>query len=242
MLVSSFFAFLLGGNLSPVFATESTATLPHEEWSFQGPTGTFNRTDLQHGFQIYKQVCSACHGLKHIRFMDLSALGFTPAEIKALAAEYKIPTINDEGEPVEQTCASQRHIPGPYKNEKAARASNNGALPPDLSLITKARVGGADYIYALLTGYESIPPKDVQLPEGMHYNPYFPGGQIAMIPPLSDGLETYSDGSKPSVNQMAKDVVTFLAWAAEPEMESREENGLQALNLFYSFYNYNVHG
>lgn len=221
--------------LNPLSANELTKPVPHEAWSFLGPTGTFNRDDLQHGFQIYKQVCSACHSLKHLRFIDLAALGYNPAEIKALAAEYKIPSINDDGEPSERPALPNDIIPGPYKNEKQARASNNGALPPDLTLITKARVGGPDYVYALLTGYESVPPKDVQIPQGMHYNPYFPGGQIAMIPPLSDGLETYSDGSKPSVNQMAKDVVTFLSWAAEPELETRKKMGYKVLIYFIVF-------
>jgi ubiquinol-cytochrome c reductase cytochrome b/c1 subunit len=226
------FLFLFG---SPLYGTEPTAPLPKESWSFQGPTGTFNRTDLQHGFQVYKQVCAACHSLKHLRFMDLAALGYTSAEIKAIAAEYKIPTTNDDGEPTERPALPNDIIPGPYKNEKQARASNNGAFPPDLSLITKARAGGADYVYALLTGYEGTPPKDIQIPEGLHYNPYFPGGQIAMIPPLSEGLETYSDGSKPSVKQMAKDVVTFLAWASEPEMETRKKMGYKMLIYFIVF-------
>jgi len=228
------FISLVLGNLSPLYGDE-TPPLPNEVWSFQGPLGTYDRGELQHGFQLYKQVCAVCHGLKQLRIRDLAGLGYSPEEIKAIAAEYKVEAINDEGDPIEKPALPTDRFPGPYKNEKAARAANNGALPPDLSLITKARAGGPDYIYALLTGYETVPPKDVQLPEGMHYNPFFPGGQIAMIPPLSEGLVTYSDGSQPTVNQMAKDVVSFLSWAAEPELEARKKMGFKVLIYFIVF-------
>ncbi|MBP9692313.1 MAG: cytochrome b N-terminal domain-containing protein [Alphaproteobacteria bacterium] len=230
------FVLFLLGSLSPLYGSDQPPpSLPQQVWSFQGPTGTFDRAELQHGFQIYKQVCSACHSLNQIRFRDLAALGYNTDEIKAIAAEYKIGTINDEGEPAERPALPTDKIPGPYKNENAARAANNGAFPPDLSLITKARVGGPDYIYALLTGYEATPPKDIQLGEGMHYNPFFPGGQIAMIPPLSEGIVTYSDGSQPNVNQMAKDVVAFLSWAAEPELEERKQMGYKIFIYFIIF-------
>ena len=234
-IVQNSFVFLLFlGSLNPLYGVE-TPTLPHQEWSFKGPLGTYDRTELQHGFQIYKQVCSVCHGLKQIRFRDLADLGYNPEEIKALAAEYKVQAINDEGEVVDQPALPTNAFPDPYKNEQAARAANNGALPPDLSLITKARVGGPDYVYALLTGYETVPPKDIELAEGMHYNPFFPGEQIAMIPPLSEGLVTYSDGSQPSLNQMAKDVVVFLSWSAEPELEARKKMGYKVLIYFIIF-------
>lgn len=215
-------------------ATE-TPPLPQQDWSFQGLTGTFDRTALQHGFQIYKQVCTTCHSLDQVRFRDLAALGYNSDEIKAIAAEYKVPAIDDAGEAIERSCLPTDRFPNPYKNEQAARAANNGALPPDLSLIVKAREGGANYIDALLTGYEAIPPKNVELGEGMNYNLYFPGNQIAMPPPLSEGLVTYDDGSKPSVNQMAHDVTTFLAWAAEPEMEARKKMGYKVLMYFAVF-------
>lgn len=220
--------------LNPLSATDAPP-LPQEKWSYQGPTGTFDRAALQHGFQVYKQVCATCHGLDHIRFRDLSALGYTPEEIKAVAAEYKVGAIDDAGEPIERPCLPTDKFPNPYKNEQAARAANNGAMPPDLSLIVKAREGGPDYVYALLTGYEAVPPKDVELGEGMSYNLYFPGNQIAMPPPLSEGLVTYSDGSNPSVNQMATDVVTFLAWTAEPELEARKKMGYKVLIYFLVF-------
>ena len=228
------FCLCLLGSLKPLYGAE-TPTLPKENWSFMGPFGTYDRTELQHGFQIYQQVCSACHGLDQIRIRDLVALGYNTDEIKAIAAEYKVEVIDDEGNVVEKPALPTDIIPGPYKNEQAARAANNGALPPDLSLITKAREGGANYVYALLTGYGGTPPKDLHLAEGMHYNPFFPGEQIAMTPPLSEGIVTYNDGAQPSINQMAKDVVTFLSWAAEPELEERKRTGYKVLIYFLVF-------
>jgi ubiquinol-cytochrome c reductase cytochrome b/c1 subunit len=170
---SGVIALLILNGISPAYGSDAPP-LPHEKWSFQGPFGTYNRAELQHGFQIYKQVCATCHGLKHIRFRDLAALGYSPEEIKAIAAEYKVQAINDEGEAIEKPALPTDLFPDPFKNEQAARAANNGAVPPDLTLITKAREGGPDYIYALLTGYEATPPKDVELATGMSYNPYFP--------------------------------------------------------------------
>lgn len=231
---ASLLLLLFFGSLTPLYG-EDTPPLPQEPWSFQGPTGTFDPTDQQHGFQIYQQVCQTCHGLEQVRFRDLSALGYNADEIKAIAAEYKVEALNDTGEVIERPCLPTDRFPSPYKNEPAARAANNGAMPPDLSLVVKARVGGPDYIYALLTGYEATPPKDVELSEGMNYNLYFPGHQIAMPPPLSEGLVTYNDGSKPSLNQMAKDVVTFLAWTAEPELETRKQMGFKVLIYFVVF-------
>lgn len=220
---------------SPVYGSDPTPPLPDISWSFEGPFGTYDRNELQHGFQIYKQVCSACHGLKQVRFRDLEALGYNAEEIKAIAAEYHVEAIDDEGNIIEKPALPTDRFPSPYKNEQSARAANNGALPPDLSLMTKARPGGGNYVYALLTGYENSPPADVHLADGMHYNPYFPGGQIAMIPPLTEGLVTYDDGSQPSINQMAKDVVGFLSWAAEPELEARKQMGYKALIYFIVF-------
>ena len=201
-----------------------------QDWSFDGFTGTFDREDLQHGFQVYKEVCSACHGVKRIRFRELSALGYNEDEIKAIAAEYQVTDGPDDmGEMYERDGRPSDAIPEPYANKQAARAANNGAYPPDLSLIVKARAGGADYIYSLLTGYEEETPGGQVLPEGMHYNPYFPGGQIAMTAPLMEGIVTYSDGTSPSVSDMSRAVTTFLAWAAEPELESRKASGIEAL-------------
>jgi ubiquinol-cytochrome c reductase cytochrome b/c1 subunit len=230
-----FFLFVgMLANASPLWGNDAPS-LNHKDWSFQGPFGTYDRTALQHGFQIYKQVCATCHGLDHLRFRDLEGIGYSPEEIKAIAAEYKIPTLNEEGETIERPALPTDKFPPPYKNENAARAANNGAFPPDQSLIVKARAGGPDYVYALLTGYVETPPKDVQLATGMSYNPVFPGGQIAMPPPLTEGLVTYDNGEKPTVNQMAKDVTTFLAWAAEPELETRKRMGYRVLMYLIVF-------
>jgi len=210
-------------------SSDDTKPLPNLQWSFEGLTGTYDLASLQKGFQIYKQVCAACHSLKRIHFRNLQALGYNEAEIKAIASEYEVTDgPNDLGEMFTRKGTPADAIPGPYANDNAARAANNGALPPDLSLVVKARKGGPDYIYALLSGYEN-PPAGKELPAGMHYNPYFPGGQIAMTPPLSEGVVTYSDGTTPTVKQMAYDVTNFLAWASEPEMPERKEMGFKVL-------------
>lgn len=203
--------------------------VPPQTWSFQGMTGTFDRANLQRGFQVYKEVCATCHGLKQIRFRELAALGFTPEEIKALALTYDITDgPNDEGEMFERKGRPSDPLPDPYKNENAARAANNSALPPDLSLMIKARPGGANYVYALLAGFQD-PPPGMTLGTGMYYNRYFPGHQIAMAPPLTEGQVAFSDGTKATIDQMARDVTTFLAWAAEPEMEARKAMGIRVM-------------
>ena len=223
-LILASVTFMGGGALA------SESHNKHQDWTFQGFNGTYSREDLQHGFQIYKEVCAACHGLKHIRFRELKDLGYGEDEVKAIAASYQIPDgPNDTGEMFERPGIPADAFHGPYANDQAARAANNGALPPDQSLIIKARPDGANYVYSLLTGYGQPVPEGVTISEGMHYNPYFPGGQIGMTAPLSEGIVTYSDGTKPSVDKMAHDVVTFLAWTSEPEMESRKSSGLQAL-------------
>lgn len=202
-------------------------------WPFDGMTGKFDRQAIQRGFKVYKEVCSACHSLKRVAFRNLSDLGYSEAQIKSIAAGYNIPDgPNDEGEMFERPGRPSDNFPPPYPNDKAARASNNnGALPPDLSLIIKARHDGANYVYSLLTGY-SEPPHGFQLGENMHYNPYFAGGghQFSMTPPLiKEGQVQYDDGTKATVDQMARDVVNFLQWAAEPEMEQRKSMGMRVL-------------
>jgi ubiquinol-cytochrome c reductase cytochrome c1 subunit len=211
-------------------AAEDTLLIPKEKWSFQGPTGAFKRDELQRGYQVYKEVCAACHGLKLVSYNDLKSIGLPKEAIKALAAAHEYPTLNDEGQPIQRKGIPSDKLLSPFPNEKAARAANNGALPPDLSLLAKARAGGPDYLHALLIGYHS-PPAGFTLSTGMHYNAYFPGHQIAMPAPLSEGQVTYADGTKATVDQMAHDVVTFLSWAAEPELEARKQTGLKV--LFY---------
>lgn len=200
------------------------------QWSHQGITGTFDRGALQRGFQVYKQVCSACHGMRLLHYRDLSALGYNEAEIKSIAAEYTVQDgPNDDGEMFERPARPADKFHSPYANEKAARAANGGAYPKDLSLMVKARHGGEDYVYSLLTGYEE-PPADMKIPAGLYYNKYFPGHQIAMPPPLgSDDLVAYADGTKATRDQMAHDVATFLTWTAEPKLEERHKMGLQTL-------------
>jgi ubiquinol-cytochrome c reductase cytochrome c1 subunit len=207
---------------------------PKQEWSFNKVFGTFDRAGAQRGFQVYKEVCAACHSLKEVRFGKLTEIGFKESEAKAIAKGYEVASIDDEGNPITVPAKLTDHFKGPYANAQAGRAANNGALPPDLSLMVKARPGGADYIYALLTSFQE-PPAGVKLMSGMHYNLYFPGHQIAMPPPLSEGQVTYVDGTKATVAQMAHDVVTFLAWAAEPEMEARKRMGVKVITFLSIF-------
>ena len=200
------------------------------DWSFDGPLGTVDRASAQRGFQVYKEVCSACHGLKRVAFRNLTEIGFSAAEAKAIAAGYTVQDgPNDEGDMFDRPgTLSDRFVP-PFPNEKAARASNGGAFPPDLSLITKARHDGPNYVYSLLTGYGEEAPEHVEVAPGQNYNPYFPGGLLAMAPPLMNDLLIYQDGTNASTEQMAKDVVSFLQWAAEPEMEARKRMGIKVL-------------
>ncbi len=204
-----------------------------------GPLGRFDRRQLQRGFQIYKEVCSACHSLKLVAFRDLTEIGFSAPEVKAIAKGWatEVPSINpDTGEPATRKATPADHFPSPYANETAARAANNNALPPDLSLITKARHGEGAYVHSLLTGYREQPAAllkqfpDAKTPETLHYNPYFANLNIAMPPPLvADEQVTYGDGTKSTVNQMATDVAAFLVWTAEPKLEARHRTGIVVL-------------
>jgi ubiquinol-cytochrome c reductase cytochrome c1 subunit len=198
-------------------------------WSFDGITGTVDKQSAQRGFQVYKEVCSSCHSLRLLSYRNLESIGFSEAEVKSIAAGNSVKDgPNDSGDMFNRPGRPSDKFVPPFANEKAARASNNGAFPPDLSLIVKARSNGANYIYSLLTGYETA-PAGFHMNTGMNYNPYFPGQQIAMSKPLSDGQVTYQDGTVASTDQMAKDVVNFLQWAAEPEMEARKAMGLKVL-------------
>tara|TARA_Y100000588_G_scaffold141019_1_gene154943 strand:- start:545 stop:1303 length:759 start_codon:yes stop_codon:yes gene_type:complete len=203
--------------------------VPEREWSFEGVFGTYDRASMQRGLQIYKESCSGCHSLNLIYFRNLTDLGYTEAQAKAFAAEYEVQDgPNDEGEMYTRAAIPSDRFVKPFPNDNAARAGNNGALPPDLSLMVEARPGGANYLYALLTGYADA-PAGTDMMEGMNYNNYFPGHQIAMAPPLSeDGIE-YEDGTKATVAQQAEDIVTFLAWASEPNMEARKKMGIKVM-------------
>lgn len=209
--------------------------LPSLHWPFDGVLGTVDRQAAQRGFQVYKEVCSACHGLHLLSYRQFEAIGFSAAEVKALASQMTVRDgPNDAGEYYDRPGLPSDLIVGPYPNEEAARASNNGAYPPDLSLIIKAREKGADYLHALLMGYTD-PPENVKLHPGQYYNRYFEGRAIAMPPPLSDNQVTYADGTEATVDQMARDLVIFLQWAAEPEMEHRKEMGLKVVGYFFLF-------
>jgi ubiquinol-cytochrome c reductase cytochrome c1 subunit len=222
-------AAVLGMGAPSASASESDVKLPSPGWSFDGMFGTFDPAAQQRGFQIYTEVCSGCHALKHLYYRNLKDIGFSDDEVKAIAAAVQVTDgPNDQGEMFERPGRPSDRFKSPFPNDNAARAANNGALPPDLSLITKARTGGADYVYGILTGYAD-PPPDVKLMEGMNYNKYFPGHQIAMPPPLTDDRVTYADGTKATLPQEAHDVVTFLAWAAEPELATRKQLGVKVL-------------
>ena len=213
--------------------------------SSAGLFGKYDNQQLQRGFQVYKEVCAACHGLKYVAFRDLEALGYSEAEVKAIADQWPIetPSVNPEtGEAATRKNIPADHFPSPYPNEVAARAANNNALPPDLSLITKARHDGANYVYSLLTGYREPEAEllrkfpDSKPGEGLHHNPYFANLNIAMPPPIaSEGQVSYLDGTRPTVDQMSKDVAAFLAWTAEPKLMQRKAAGLGAVLFILAF-------
>lgn len=226
------------------YVSNPPAPLPESEFhkepkelrlASDGPFGRYNREQLQRGFQVYKEVCSACHSLKLVAIRDLQALGYNEAEVKAIANQWatEVPSINPKtGEPATRKAIPSDYFPSPYANETAARAANNNALPPDLSLITKAREDGPAYVYSLLTGYQKQPAAllkkfpTAKTPPNLHYNPYFANLNIAMPPPLtSNGQVTYADGTPSTVNQVAKDVAAFLVWTAEPKLENRHRAG-----------------
>jgi cytochrome c1 len=203
---------------------------PDVDWQHEGVFGTFDRAALQRGLQVYQEVCSGCHSLNYIAFRNLTALGFSEDDVKAIAAKYEVEDgPNDEGEMFFRPARASDYFPAPFANPQAARSANGGALPPDLSLIIKAREGGADYIHGLLTGYEEEPPEGVELADGMYYNHYFPGHQVAMPPPLDDDYLEYADGTPATLDQLARDITVFLSWAAEPELEERKQTGLKVL-------------
>jgi ubiquinol-cytochrome c reductase cytochrome b/c1 subunit len=247
---------LLIGSAQSVRAEEAEAP-PANKWSFAGPLGKFDRGALQRGLKVYKEVCSNCHALSYIAFRNLAepgGPGYSVAQVTALASEYTIKDgPNDQGEMFDRKGRPADYFPSPFPNEQAARASNGGAAPPDLSLITKARSyergfpwfifdfftqyqeQGPDYVAGILQGFEDKPPAGVNIPNGSYYNKYFPGHAIKMPKPLSDGQVTFDDGSPATVAQYAKDVTTFLVWAADPHMEARKQLGFQVFGVLIIF-------
>ncbi|MEB2843063.1 cytochrome c1 [Rhizobiales bacterium RZME27] len=222
---------------------------PHQtEWSFAGPFGHYDKGQLQRGLKIYNEVCSACHSMKLVSFRTLEDLGYSEAQVKAFAATHEVQDgPNDEGEMFTRKAVPSDYFPSPFPNEQAAAAANNGAAPPDFSLIAKARgitrgfptfifdmftqyqEGGPDYIHALLTGYQE-PPAGTEVPEGTHYNPYFANAaSLAMAPPLSADQVTYEDGTPQTLEQYSQDISAFLMWAAEPHLEERKRTGFMVM-------------
>ncbi|KAK4051992.1 cytochrome c1 [Microbotryomycetes sp. JL221] len=223
---------LYGNPFLPQVEAESAADHglhpPAYPWAHRGVFETFDHAAIRRGYQVYREVCSTCHSLDRIAWRNLVGVSHTVTEAKTMAEEVEYEDGPDaNGEMFQRPGKLADYMPPPYANEEAARSGNAGALPPDLSLIVKARHGGADYINALLTGYVD-PPAGVEIREGLNYNPYFPGGAIGMARVLYDGLVEYEDGTPATTSQMAKDVVTFLSWAAEPEHDQRKKMGMQA--------------
>jgi ubiquinol-cytochrome c reductase cytochrome c1 subunit len=218
------------------FSSEEAFNPKRESWPFEGIFGSVDRAAAQRGYKVYKEVCSACHSMDLIAFRTLEDIGFTKPEIKALAAEFQMTDgPNEQGDIFQRPRTGADFFPAPFPNEQAARAANGGAHPPDLSLIIKARHDGANYVYSLLTGFNEPNKEGLDIPNGMYYNPYFPGHKISMAPPLADGQVTFDDGSSSTVESMARDLVIFLQWAAEPEMEARKRMGIKTLLFLFVF-------
>ena len=228
--ILSFFLFILGYSLN-CNAAEKVEYLK-TDWSFKGLFGKFDRGSLQRGYQVYTEVCSSCHSMKYVSYRNLAEKGgpeFTEEQAKAIAASFEVTDgPNADGEMFTRPGKLSDKFVMPYENVKAAQAANGGAYPPDMSVLVKARGGGADYIYSLLQGYED-PPEEITLDEGVYYNKYMYGNKIKMANQLSDGLVEYADGTNATVQQMSKDVTTFLMWAAEPHLESRHQMGFKAI-------------
>tara|TARA_B100001121_G_scaffold272389_1_gene258881 strand:+ start:155 stop:937 length:783 start_codon:yes stop_codon:yes gene_type:complete len=226
-----FFTFLLLSLLKPLQSAEMVDPIK-VDWSFKGLTGKFDRASLQRGFQVYKEVCASCHSMKYLSYRNLSQPGgpeFSEQEVKAIAASFEIEDGPDsQGEMFTRPGKPSDKFKNPYPNVQAASAANGGAYPPDMSVLVKARKGGANYIYSVLVGYED-PPPGVNLDDGVYYNKYMAGNKIKMPNNLSDGLVEYADGTESTVDQMAKDVTTFLSWAAEPELEERHKTGVKVI-------------
>jgi ubiquinol-cytochrome c reductase cytochrome c1 subunit len=257
-MVRAFAAVAVIATAAPALAAGDAPHIARQQWSFSGPFGTYDRAQLQRGFKVYQEVCSACHGMRLVAFRNLAEEGgpsFTEEQAKAIAAEYTVEDgPNDDGDMYERPATLADRFPSPFPNEQAARASNGGAYPPDFSLLAKARAAhrgfpwfvfdaftqyqeqGPDYIYALLTGYEEEAPEGVSIPEGSYYNHAFLGGDsIGMAPPLSEELVEYTDGTPMTVDQYAHDVSAFMMWAAEPHLEARKKTGFRVMIFLIVF-------
>ena len=217
--------------IKPLFSAETIDPIK-VNWSFKELTGKFDRASLQRGFQVYKEVCASCHSMQYLSYRNLGEPGgpeFTQEEVKAIAASVEIEDGPDsQGEMFTRTGKPSDKFKSPYPNVEASTAANGGAYPPDMSVLVKARPGGADYMYSVLMGYEE-PPAGMKLDDGVYYNKYMIGQKIKMASPLAEGIVEYSDGTEATMDQMAKDVTTFLAWAAEPELEERHRVGFKVI-------------
>ncbi len=222
-------------NLHASASDNSGGNMPDHKWSFEGITGTFDKAALQRGFKVYREICSGCHSMRLLYYRDLIEIGFSEEEVKAIASDYTVVDgPNDEGEMFERDARPSDHFVGPFANDQEARVSNNGSLPPDLSVISKARVNGANHLYNLLLGYTE-PPENFEVAEGMYYNKWMNGNQIAMAPPLDEGYVDYDDGTENTLPQLAEDLATFLVWSAEPELEARKKLGIKVILFFIIF-------
>lgn len=226
----AWYQHLYGRSLYALSPAEEGLHATAYPWEHEKFTKTFNHQTLRRGFQVYREVCSSCHSLSRVPWRAFVGSSHTVSEMKAMAEENEYDTEpNGEGEIEKRPGKLSDYMPAPYKNDEAARAANNGALPPDLSLMAKARHGGCNYIFSLLTGYPDDPPAGATVQSGLNFNPYFPGTGIAMARVLYDGLVEYEDGTPATTSQMAKDVVEFLNWAAEPEMDERKKMGVAVM-------------
>ena len=230
LLVKIFFIAFVTAISNSAYSEEKKIEFIKNDWSFEGIFGTFDRSSLQRGYQVYQEVCSGCHSIQHLSYRNLSEKGgpeFSLDEAKAIAAQFEVTDgPNDEGEMFTRPRRLSDKFVNPFPNIQAATAANGGAYPPDMSVLVKARKGGADYIYSLLLGYEEA-PAGYEIDDGVYYNKYIPGNKIMMSKPLSEGAVEYSDGTQATETQMAKDVVTFLTWAAEPNLEARHKMGFK---------------
>ena len=215
-----------------VFSEEKNIELIETKWSFEGLFGTFDRASLQRGYQVYQEVCAGCHSVQHLSYRNLSEKGgpeFSVDEVKAITSQFEVEDgPNSDGEMFTRPARPSDKFVKPYPNVEASTAANGGAYPPDMSVLAKARAGGADYIYSLLMGYEEA-PDGFELDDGVYYNKYMPGNKIKMSEPISEGIVEYADGTSTSKEQIAKDVTSFLVWASEPHLESQHRMGFKTI-------------